>query len=80
MEPWAVHTVHERARVHGDEDGVGQVGEDDGESSRRPLRRARANDWRQGSAGGRTRVDIGGLTGLASKPGSQSRRAACERV
>ena len=24
---------------------------------------------RQGSAGGRTRVDIGGLTGLASKPG-----------
>ena len=37
MEPWAVHTVHERARVHGDEDGVGQVGEDDGESSRRPM-------------------------------------------
>ena len=26
--------LHGRARVHGDEDGVGQVGEDDGESSR----------------------------------------------
>ena len=31
--------VHERARVHSDEDGVGQVGEDDGESNGR-----RAND------------------------------------
>ena len=74
--------VHGRARVHGDEDGVGQVGEDDGESSRWSVRRARANDSKaQGSAGGRIRIDIGGLTGLASKPGSQSRRAAaCERV
>ena len=70
--------VHGRARVHGDEDGIGQVGEDDGESSRWPVRTTRR---RQGSAGGRTRVDIGGLTGLASKPGSQSRRAAVyERV
>jgi len=30
----------------------------------------------QGSAGGRTRVDIGGLTSLASKAGSLSRRRA----
>ena len=38
--------------------------------------RARTTRRRQGSAGGRTRVDIGGLT---SEPGSQSRRAAaCE--
>ena len=29
--------MHRRARVHGDEDSVGQVGEDDGESSRRPC-------------------------------------------
>jgi len=34
--------VHRRARVHGDKDGVDQVGEDDGESSRRLVRRARA--------------------------------------
>ena len=54
MEPWAVHTVHERARVHGDEDGVGQVGEDDGESSRRPVRRARANDSKASRLGGRS--------------------------
>jgi len=39
--------------------------------------RARMTRRHQGSARGRTRVDIGGLT---SKPGSQSRRAtACER-
>jgi hypothetical protein len=70
--------VHGRARVHDDEDGVSQIGEDDGESSRR---RARMTKKRQDSAGGRTRVDIGGLIGLASKSGSQSRRAAaCERV
>ena len=31
--------------------------------------RAQTTRRRQGSAGGRTRVDIGGLTGLASKPG-----------
>ena len=43
-EPWTVYMVHGRVRVHGDEDGVGQVSEDDGESSRRPVRRARAND------------------------------------
>jgi len=43
--------------------------------------RARTTRRHQGSAGGRTRVDIGGLTGLASKSGSQSRRAAaCEKV
>jgi len=38
--------------------------------------RARTTRRRQDSAGGRTRVDIGGLTDLASKPESQSRRAA----
>ena len=74
--------VHGRARVHGDEDGVGQVGEDDGESSRWPVRRVRANDSkREGLTGGRTRVDIDGLTGLTSKPRSQSRRVVTsERV
>ena len=42
--------------------------------------RARMTRRRQGSAGGQTRIDIGGLTGLTSKPGSQSRRAAaCDR-
>ena len=46
--------VHGRARVHGDEDGVGQVGEDDGESSRRPVRRARANDSKASRLGGRS--------------------------
>ena len=34
-ESWAVYMVQGRARVHGDEDGVGQVGKDNGESSRR---------------------------------------------
>ena len=53
-EPWAVHMVHGRARVHGDEDGVGQVGEDDGESSRRPVRRARTNDSKASRLGGRS--------------------------
>ena len=53
-EPWAVHMVHGRARVHGDEDGVGQVGEDDGESSRRPVRRARPNDSKASRLGGRS--------------------------
>jgi hypothetical protein len=38
---------------HGDEDGIGQVGEDDGESSRRPVRRARANDSKASRLGGR---------------------------
>ena len=52
-EPFAVHTVHERARVHGDEDGVGQVGEDDDESSRRSVRRARVNDLKALRLGGR---------------------------
>ena len=46
--------VHGRARVHGDEDGVGQVGEDDGESSRRPVRGARANDSKASRLGGRS--------------------------
>ena len=50
----AVHMVHRRARIHGDEDGVGQVGEDDGESSRRPLWRARANDSKASRLGGRS--------------------------
>ena len=53
-EPWAVHVVHGRARVQGDEDGVGQVGEDGGESSRRPVRRARANDSKASRLGGRS--------------------------
>ena len=33
--------VHERERVHGDEDDAGQVGKDDAESSRRPVQQAR---------------------------------------
>ena len=33
---------------------VGQVGEDDGESSRRPVRRARANDSKASRLGGRS--------------------------
>ena len=44
--------VHERARVHNDENGVGQVGEDDDESSRWPVRRARANDLKASRLGG----------------------------
>ena len=35
--------VHERAKVHGDEDGINQVGEHDGESSRQPVQLARVN-------------------------------------
>jgi len=46
--------VHERERVHGDEDGAGQVGEDDAESSRRLVRQARANDSKASSLGGRS--------------------------
>ena len=46
--------MHGRARVHGDKDGVGQVGEDDGESSRRSVRRARANDLKASRLGGRS--------------------------
>ena len=46
--------VHERARVHGDKDSIGQVGKDDGESSRRPVRRARANDSKVSRLGGRS--------------------------
>ena len=46
--------VRGRARVHGDEDGVGQVGKDDGKSSRRPVRRARANDLKASRLGGRS--------------------------
>ena len=49
-----VHIVRGRARVHGDEDGVGQVGEDDGESSRRFVRQARANDSKVSRLGGRS--------------------------
>ena len=45
--------VHGRTRVHGDEDGIGQVGEDDGESSRQSVRRARANDSKASRLGGR---------------------------
>ena len=46
--------MHGRARVYGDEDSVGQVGKDDGESSRRPVRRARANDSKASRLGGRS--------------------------
>ena len=46
--------VHERAKVHGDEDGVSQVGEDDGEPTRRPVRRACANDSKASRLGGRS--------------------------
>jgi hypothetical protein len=46
--------VHGRTRVYGSEDGVGQVGEYDGESSRRPVRRARANDSKASRLGGRS--------------------------
>ena len=53
-ESWAVHIVHGRARIHGDEDGVGQVGKDDGESSRRSVRRARTNDSKASRLGGRS--------------------------
>ena len=53
-ESWAVHMVHGRARVHGDEDGVGQVGEDDGESSRRPVWQARTNDSKASRLGRRS--------------------------
>ena len=53
-ELWAVHMVHERARVHSDEDGIGQVGEDDVESSRRSVRRARANDLKASRLGWRS--------------------------
>ena len=34
------HMAHERAKVHGDEDGINQ-GEHDGESSRQPVQLAR---------------------------------------
>ena len=54
MESWAVHMLHERARVHGDEDGVGQVNKDDGEPSRRLARRAGANDSKASRLGGRS--------------------------
>ena len=53
-EPWTVHTVHGRARVHGGEDGVGQIGENNGESSRRTVRRALANDSKTSRLGGRS--------------------------
>ena len=46
--------VQERARVHGDEDGVSQVGEDNGELSRRPVRRVHANDSKVSRLGGRS--------------------------
>jgi len=59
-----IHMVHGRARVLSDEDGIDQVGEDDGESSRRPVRRVRANDSKASRLGGRSdtgrhcRVDL----------------------
>ena len=43
-----------KSKRHGDEDGVGQVGKDDGDSSRRPVRRARANDSKASRIGGRS--------------------------
>ena len=43
-----------KSKRHGDEDGVGQVGEDDGESSRRLVRRAHANDSKASRLGGRS--------------------------
>ena len=46
--------VHKRARVPGDEDSAAQVGEDNGESSRRSVRRARANDSKVSRLGGRS--------------------------
>ena len=46
--------VYGRARVHADEDGVSQVGDDDGESSRRPVQRARTNDSKTSRLGGRS--------------------------
>ena len=49
-----VHMVHGRTRVHGDEDGVGQVGEDDGESNRQLVRRAHAIDSKASRIGGRS--------------------------
>jgi hypothetical protein len=45
--------VRRRARVHGDKDGVGQVGEDDSESSRWSVRRTRAKDSKASRLGGR---------------------------
>ena len=53
-ESWAVHMVRTRARVHGDEDGVGHVSEDESESSRWPMRRVRANDSMASRLGGRS--------------------------
>ena len=46
--------VYGRARVHGDEDGVDQVGKDDDESSKRLVRRAGANDSKALRLGGRS--------------------------
>ena len=46
--------MHGRARVHGDEDGIGQVDKDDGESSRRLVRRARASDSKASRLVGRS--------------------------
>ena len=43
-----------KSKRHGDEDGVGQVGEDDGESSRRSVRRVPANDSKVSRLGGRS--------------------------
>jgi len=74
-----IHMVHGRARVLSDEDGIDQVGEDDGESSRRPVRRVRANDSKASRLGGRS--DTGRHCRFDLKTGSQSRRAAAwERV
>ena len=48
------HMVHERAKVHGDEDDINQVGEHDGESSRQPVQLARANYSKTSRFGGRS--------------------------
>ena len=46
--------VHGRARVHGDKDDAGQVGDDDGESSRRLVRWTHANNSKASRLGGRS--------------------------
>jgi hypothetical protein len=46
--------VHRRARVYDDEDGVGQVDKNDGESSRQLVWPAHANDSKASSLGGRS--------------------------
>ena len=73
--------MHGRARVHGDEDGVGKSVRTMASQVGGPAAGARERlEGRQGTTGGRTLVDIDGLTDLTSKLGIQSRRAeVCER-